>query len=97
MAKKKDFSGMMNNPARHFMTIPEEEQAEEQKPRDKKPKRVPQVEVPEGYRLVEEKRTKRMQIVLQQSVYDLAKAEQERAGISFNELIHEALKMRCKK
>ena len=49
------------------------------------------VTIPEGMTLNDmliEKRTRRVQLVMQPSVYDRAKAEAERRGISFNDYVH---------
>lgn len=38
-----------------------------------------------------EKRTKRVQIIMQPSLYDKAKAQAERRGISFNDYVHKLI------
>lgn len=96
MAKKKDFSNMMDNPAMSFISTPEEPaKAAGKKEPVKKNLRGDLKDAPEGYRIDPryiEMRTKRVQIVLQPSVYDAGKQEADRQGISFNEYIHALIK-----
>lgn len=56
--------------------------------KQKRVKTTPAADVPEGYKLNPmylEKRTKRVQLILQPSLYDKAKAIADAEGISFNE------------
>jgi hypothetical protein len=76
----KDFK---NNPALNFLNT---EQGKETQSKEK---------APEGMRLnpeyIEkyiEKRTKRVQIIMQPSLYDKAKAKAESRGTSFNDYVH---------
>lgn len=62
-------------------------------------KKTVTVEIPEGYSLndfVTEKKTQRMQLVMQPSLALQVKAEAERAGVSVNEYIHAVLKKTVK-
>ena len=54
---------------------------------------------PEGYKLNPlyiEKRTKRIQLVLQPSLYEKAKAAADKRGLSFNEFINQAIEATIK-
>lgn len=84
---KKSFKESVN-PALQFMTIPESE-AETTAPNTGTPSAAP-----EGYKvnpLYVEKRTKRVQLVMQPSIYERTKTEADRLGLSFNEYVHKAL------
>lgn len=91
MAKKKDFSNMMDNPAMAFISTPEETpKAAGKKAPVKKNLRGDLRDAPEGYRIDPryiEMKTRRVQLVLQPSVYDAGKQEADRRGISFNDYI----------
>lgn len=94
MAKKKDFSNMMENPAMAFISTPEEQPKEKKaagkKAPVKKNLRGDLRGAPDGYRLDPryiEMKTRRVQLVLQPSVYDAGKQEADRQGISFNDYI----------
>lgn len=76
---KKDFS---NNPALQFVSGANVQKTAE----------VP--EVPEGFKRNPEfieKKTKRVQLVMQPSLYEKAKAAAEEQGISFNAYLHQVL------
>lgn len=79
MAKK----SFMDNPALQFISVPEE-----------RPEQQPTAEkAPEGYKVNPayiEKRTKRVQLVLQPSLYERLKIAADQAGISFNEYANQA-------
>ena len=49
------------------------------------------VEVPAGYKLIVEKRQRRVQLVLQPSLYEEVKARADKAGLSFNTYVHKLL------
>lgn len=81
MGKKKSF--IEGNPALQFISEQPTQEATESG-----------TQPPEGYRvnpLYIEKKTKRVQLVLQPSLYAKAEAAARNAGISFNELVHRAL------
>ena len=86
MAKKKTF---LDNPALNFISVPEAE-----------PTAAPsRSAAPEGYKLNPlyiEKRTKRIQLVIQPSLYEKAKAAADKRGISFNEFINQAIEATIK-
>ncbi len=55
----------------------------------------PTAEIKEGYKinpLYVEKKTKRVQLVMQPSLYERAKEASQAAGLSFNDYVHKALK-----
>lgn len=91
MPKKKTFKA---NPALQFITAHDEptepdsgklSRTEETEPTAKRP------QPPEGYRLAPqfiEKRTRRVQLVLQPSVYDKIKATAQAENKSLNDYIH---------
>ena len=86
MAKK---SFNMENPAMQFISKPVEVVQEE-------PKTIAlaQPEAPVGYKpnpLYVEKRSRRVQLLLQPSLHDRVKAKAERNGCSINDLIHSIL------
>lgn len=81
MAKKKSF--IQDNPALQFISTPEA-QSEEQTP----------AKAPEGYKLNPlyiETKSRRLQLVLQPSLYDRVKAGAKAAGLSVNEYVHQIL------
>lgn len=86
MAQKKSFKADLN-PAMQFISTPAEETAErETSPRPE--------DAPEGYKvnpLYIEKRSKRLQLLVQPSLYDKIKAQAEKEGCSVNDFIHRVL------
>lgn len=83
---KKDF---INNPALRFIseTAPEETEAPKAEPK-------PEITTPEGYKLnpiYVEKRSRRLQLVLQPSLYERVKTKAASAGQSVNDYIHDLL------
>ena len=83
MAKKKSF--IEDNPALQF--ISSTEPLTERKP-------TPAEKPPEGYKLNPmfiETKTRRVQIVLQPSLYERVKAAAKAKGVSVNEYIHNVL------
>lgn len=86
MAQKKSFKENLN-PAMQFISTP----AEEAETRTETPRAG---EAPEGYRvnpLYIEKRSKRLQLLVQPSLYDKIKAQADAEGSSVNDYIHKAL------
>lgn len=86
MAKKKTF--LQDNPALQFISTADTE-AEELEAAATKP-----LKAPEGYKLNPmfiEKKTKRLQLVLQPSLYEKVKSRADKAGLSVNEYIHQTL------
>lgn len=85
MAKK----SFKDNPALQFISTAEEEtqQAERGTPR-------PAEKPPEGYKLnplYVETKSRRLQLVLQPSLYERVKAGAKAAGLSVNEYVHQIL------
>lgn len=81
MAQKKSFKAELN-PAMQFISTPTEEAVT----RDK--------EAPEGYKvnpLYIEKRSKRLQLLVQPSLYNKIKAQADAEGCSVNDFIHRLL------
>ena len=77
---KKSFTNNLN-PAMSFISSPVEEQPTLAKP-------------PEGYKVNPqyiEKKTRRLQLVLQPSLYERVKARAEQSGSSVNDYIHSIL------
>lgn len=92
MAKKKSFIG--DNPALQFISTaePEETQQEERKTPPAQPR--PAEKPPEGYKLnplYVETKSRRLQLVLQPSLYERVKAGAAAAGLSVNEYVHQIL------
>lgn len=82
MAKK----SFKNNPALQFISAAEEPETV--------PERVEQNTAPDGYKvnpLYIEKRSKRVQLVLQPSLFSRVKAKAESKGLSLNEYVHQIL------
>lgn len=79
---KKNFS---ENPAMQFITpgnLPDEAQSDSQN------------SVPDGYKINPmyiETKTKRVQLVMQPSLYEKAKAAADDKGLSFNSYVHQVL------
>lgn len=86
--KKKNID--LNNPALAFIT------ASDTSEREKDINILEEIKTPpEGFRLNEryvEIKTKRVQLVMQPSLYAKARAAAAAAGMSFNEYCHEALR-----
>lgn len=83
---KKDF---INNPALRFISeaAPEEPEAPKAEPQ-------PEITTPEGYKLnpiYVEKRIRRLQLVLQPSLYERVKTKAAAAGQSVNDYVHALL------
>lgn len=90
MAKKKSFIG--DNPALQFISTAETETL----PPEEKTITMPQPteKPPEGYKLnplYVETKSRRLQLVLQPSLYDRVKAGAAAAGLSVNEYVHQIL------
>lgn len=91
MAKKKSFIG--ENPALQFISTAETETRQEERElpaSQAKPAEKP----PEGYKLnplYVETKSRRLQLVLQPSLYDRVKAGAAAAGLSVNEYVHQIL------
>lgn len=89
MAKKT----FKDNPALQFITTPEEEPAEEVVA-TKKSTTSKKKEAPEGYKVNPEfieVKSRRVQLVLQPSLYDKVKARAKASGVSVNEYVHSIL------
>lgn len=90
---KKTFKDAITNPAMNFITLPEEDQAlteEEQ---------TPQHKPPAGYKLnrdLIETKSRRLQLMIQPSLYDKVKAKAEAESSSVNDWIHKALEKATK-
>lgn len=86
MAQKKSFMADLNNPAMQFISTPAEDTAERETART--------ASAPEGYKanpLYIEKRSKRLQLLVQPSLYDKVKAHADAEGCSVNDFIHRVL------
>ena len=83
---KKSFKADLANPAMQFISTTTEETAE--------PAEKTVAPAPEGYKvnpLYIEKRSKRLQMLLQPSLYDKLKARAEGEGCSVNDTLHRIL------
>lgn len=83
---KKDFSNIQS-PAMQFISTPEET------PEPKK-KDAPKQGIPEGYKLnpeYVEKKSRRLQLLMQPSLYEKLKSKASDEGTSVNNLIHQLL------
>ena len=88
MAQKKSFKADLN-PAMQFISTPAEETTTGAGEGVASTK-----DAPEGYRvnpLYIEKRSKRLQLLVQPSLYDKIKAQADTEGCSVNDLIHRVL------
>ena len=81
--------------AKQFLSTPEEtaaqEEAQGEEPREKAPRAKAAPKPPVGYKLdpnLVETKTKRVQLVLQPSLYERAKEKAWREHLSMNEYIH---------
>ena len=86
MAQKKSFIADLN-PAMQFISTPTEET-------DKRETTPKTEDAPEGYKvnpLYIEKRSKRLQLLIQPSLYDKVKAQADAEGCSVNDYIHRIL------
>lgn len=84
MAQKKSFKADLN-PAMQFISTPTEDEREVA---------TATAPAPEGYKvnpLYIEKRSKRLQLLIQPSLYDKIKAQADTEGCSVNDLIHRVL------
>lgn len=84
MAQKKSFKADLN-PAMQFISTPTEDERETT---------TATASTPEGYKvnpLYIEKRSKRLQLLVQPSLYDKIKAQADAEGCSVNDLIHRVL------
>ena len=89
MAQKKSFKADLTNPAMQFISTPAEETATGAGEGVASAK-----DAPEGYKvnpLYIEKRSKRLQLLVQPSLYDKVKAQAETEGCSVNDYIHRVL------
>ena len=87
MAKKT----FKDNPALQFISTAEEEE-QEVTPAQKAPTTA--AKAPEGYKLnplYVETKTRRLQLVLQPSLFDRVKKEAKKSGLSVNEYVHRVL------
>ena len=81
------------SPALAFIK-PAAEQEQEQEQATNAPASLSSRKAPEGMKVNPyyiEKRTRRVQLVLQPSIYDKAKAASEALGLSFNDYVHALL------
>ena len=88
MAQKKSFKAELN-PAMQFISTPAEETTTGAREGAASTK-----DAPEGYKvnpLYIEKRSKRLQLLVQPSLYDKIKAQADAEGCSVNDLIHRVL------
>lgn len=89
MAKK---SFIQNDPAMNFISTESED--EEQEPKPAQPKPSAATHAPKGYKLnplYVETKSKRLQLVVQPSLFDKVKRGAAAAGLSVNEFVHQIL------
>ena len=89
MAQKKSFKADLN-PAMQFISTPTEDERE---------KTTATAPAPEGYKVNPayiEKKSRRLQLLMQPSLYDLLKTRAVEEGTSVNNLIHELLERAVK-
>lgn len=94
MAGKKSFTAQQN-PALTFISAQPETQ-----PREEEPAHIKTTDAPEGYKtnpLFVETKSRRMQLLVQPSLYDAIKARATAEGQSVNELVHSILEAAVKK
>lgn len=87
MAQKKSFK---DNPALQFITAPEDQEPEA----PEQPAPISTEKPPAGYKvnpLYVETKTRRLQLVLQPSLYERVKARARASGLSINEYVHQTL------
>lgn len=85
---KKSFKADLANPAMQFISTPAETTAKADTRAEAR------AEAPEGYRvnpLYIEKRSKRLQMLIQPSLYDLLKGRADSEGCSVNDTLHRIL------
>lgn len=76
------------------------QQAEAEAPKKTTPQAAREKEIPEGYKVnydLIEKKTRRVQLVFQPSVYNGLKALADKEGISFNDYVHRMAEEQIKK
>lgn len=91
MAKKKSF---IDNPALQFISTAEPEETRQEEREISTPQAKPAEKPPEGYKinpLYVETKSRRLQLVLQPSLYDRVKEGAAAAGLSVNEYVHQIL------
>lgn len=91
MAKKKSF---IDNPALQFISTAEPEETRQEERELPASQAKPAKKPPEGYKLnplYVETKSRRLQLVLQPSLYDRVKAGAAAAGLSVNEYVHQIL------
>ena len=93
--KKKSFR---DNPALTFISSSRSQEKEEKQQPAATPTTtaapVPPAITPQGFRLVPEAKSRRVQLLLQPSLHEAAKKTAEEEGLSFNEFIAQAIKER---
>ena len=96
MAKK----NFLNNPALKFISLPQEQDTATAPAEPEQQNRLDELQtiIPEGYKLekITEKRTKRIQLVIEPSLYDKLKTAAGAAGVSVNEYAIQALNEKIK-
>lgn len=93
MAQKKSFKAELANPAMQFISTTAQEESEKRTP-------TATAHAPEGYRLNPlyiEKRSKRLQLLVQPSLYETIKAKADAEGSSVNDFIHRVLEEAVKR
>lgn len=89
-----------DNPALMFLSEAGEQDTAEQTAQETAIKAPTGVKAPAGYKynpLYIETKTKRLQLVLQPSLYERIKNEAEKKGLSINEFCHQALDQATRK
>ena len=91
MAKKKSF---IDNPALQFISTAEPEETRQEERELPSSQTKPAEKPPEGYKLnplYVETKSRRLQLVLQPSLYERVKKRATNSGLSVNEYIHQIL------
>ena len=92
MAKKKSF---IDNPALQFISTAEPEETRQEERELPASQAKPAEKPPEGYKLnplYVETKSRRLQLVLQPSLYKKLKENAKKSGLSVNEYVHRVLK-----
>lgn len=82
---KKTFKSNLENPALQFISNATSKERTEKKEQDI------HTQAPEGYKLVPEVKSKRLQLLIQPSLYNRIKEKAEKTGTSVNDTIHNIL------
>jgi hypothetical protein len=79
------------NPADAFLSMAQEPDSPAPAQQDQKDEKAADQTIPEGYRLVKETKSERMQLLVRPSIKKRLKAEAQAQGLSMNDLINNLL------